>query len=149
MSGKYFGAFERQLFTATLQPLPSTGRSKDPHYFNRPNGCAAQQASCAAQPASLAAAVSKMPQNQAARRRSSGAAPGGARSLACPAGEPARLQARLHAARASCLRHATPHQPVPHTCCVQRTEALPGFPDLEVDKPTGVLECSNANKQWR
>ncbi|KAL4425351.1 hypothetical protein ABPG75_009367 [Micractinium tetrahymenae] len=73
MSGKWFGPFDTELFTADIQPLASTGRSKDPHYFNRPDGCTAQQ----------------------------------------------------------------------------RQVGLPGFPEEQITEPTGVLECSNADNQWR
>lgn len=41
MSGKYFGKFDRQLFNASIDSLPNTesGGSKNPFYFNRPEGC--------------------------------------------------------------------------------------------------------------
>ncbi|KAI3434913.1 hypothetical protein D9Q98_002967 [Chlorella vulgaris] len=41
MSGKYFGKFDRQLFNASIDILPNTesGGSKNPFYFNRPEGC--------------------------------------------------------------------------------------------------------------
>lgn len=73
MPAAWFGPFDRTLFTAFMEPLPSTGGTRDPHFFNRPDGCVAQE--------------------------------------------------------------------------IQTT--LPDFADVPISKPSGVLECSNGNSQFR
>lgn len=53
----------------------------------------------------------------------------------------------LTACRQGCNLRRLPRHSTP--CDVQRQVGLPGFPDQLITEPTGVLECSNGDNQWR